>query len=265
MFHDPSASATHHLLRFLPTLLLEHLSQRTIQDEGPALDRASARRVFELVDVDQSGAVSASELMRASVMLGLNLTRSRLEEVMREVDVDQSGHIAFEEFNEVLRFAKPPPSLDVVTGTVHGDRPRSATVMAGRRGVPKGSATPADCPLSVGDVAVAATPALGRRSIGGPVGASALRRRSFGVGQGPLLGDVMRRAVQTLQANESETRQRLMAAFAVVELSGLHELTEDLPTFNGVDPCSPRHRLAHAQVPGVWWSGGAGSSGTHLL
>jgi hypothetical protein len=249
MSKDPNVRQ---LLRFLPTLVLEHVARRSIQDEGPILDRASARRVFELVDVDQSGSVSVSELMRAAVMLGLKLTRSRLEEVVREVDVDRSGCLEFEEFVEVLRFAKPA-SINSLMGTPVPARMLgggSASVAVGRRGLPKG-ATPAAGRRSLGDVAIAATPALGRRSTGGPVSPPILRRRSSDAAQGHLLGDVMRKAVKTLQANESETRQRLTAAFAVVELSGLHELTEDLPTFDGVDPCSPRHRPAHAQVYGL--------------
>jgi len=248
---DPNAVATHHLLRFLPTLLLEHIARRTIQDEGPALDRSSARRVFELVDVDQSGAVSVSELMRASGMLGLKVARSRLEEVLREVDIDQSGQLEFEEFVEVLRFAKPSSinslSSTPISARIAGDRSLSTSAALGRRGLPRGG-TPAADRMSIGDVAFDGTPALGRRSIGSPASPPSLRRRSSEVGQSQLLGDMMRKAVTTLQANESEPRQRLTAAFAVVELSGLHELTEDLPTFDGVDPCSPRHRPAHAQV-----------------
>ena len=56
-----------------------------------------ARTVFELVDTDNSGALSAEEFGAALDRLGFGLTERQVGEVMRVVDTDGNGTIEYAE------------------------------------------------------------------------------------------------------------------------------------------------------------------------
>ena len=56
-----------------------------------------ARTVFELVDTDNSGTLSAEEFGAALDRLGFGLTERQVGEVMRVVDTDGNGTIEYAE------------------------------------------------------------------------------------------------------------------------------------------------------------------------
>lgn len=63
------------------------------KDKIPAM-----RRMFSLIDLDESGKISVDELKRLLYSQGYYPNDTELEEMMAEIDSDHSGEIDFEEF-----------------------------------------------------------------------------------------------------------------------------------------------------------------------
>jgi calmodulin len=69
-------------------------------------DEHRLRRIFDDLDDDNSGALSAAELLTLTRDLGLSLTQRELDEAMREMDADGSGEVDFIEFSQWWRQAR---------------------------------------------------------------------------------------------------------------------------------------------------------------
>ena len=59
-----------------------------------------AKEMFEKIDVDGSGSITADELALLSRKQGKPLAGASLEKVMKELDTDGSGEVDFKEFSE---------------------------------------------------------------------------------------------------------------------------------------------------------------------
>ncbi|CAN6298011.1 unnamed protein product [Urochloa humidicola] len=56
------------------------------------------REAFDVIDKDQDGYISATELRQVMTNLGEKVTDQEVEEMMREADTDGDGRVSFEEF-----------------------------------------------------------------------------------------------------------------------------------------------------------------------
>ncbi|CAN6287034.1 unnamed protein product [Urochloa humidicola] len=56
------------------------------------------REAFSVIDKDQDGYISATELRQVMTNLGEKVTDQEVEEMMREADTDGDGRVSFEEF-----------------------------------------------------------------------------------------------------------------------------------------------------------------------
>ena len=60
------------------------------------------KHVFNLFDIDNSGAININELGSAMKSLGMKPTEEELERLMNEVDKDGTGEIEFDEFIQLV-------------------------------------------------------------------------------------------------------------------------------------------------------------------
>lgn len=71
-------------------------------------ERAFIKEIFDLFDVDRSGAISLDELEPLLAALGLKgLVDADLEKIVEKYDLDGSGDIDFEEFLVGEHFFSP--------------------------------------------------------------------------------------------------------------------------------------------------------------
>ena len=61
------------------------------------------REVFNVLDIDGSGFISAKELKQVMTDLGDNPSDSEVEELMRYADIDGDGKVSYEEFVTILK------------------------------------------------------------------------------------------------------------------------------------------------------------------
>ena len=65
------------------------------------------RELFDAIDSDGSGSISADELLKYSDMVDLDgMTPARVREMMGEADTDGDGEVDFDEFVEVMNKSK---------------------------------------------------------------------------------------------------------------------------------------------------------------
>ena len=64
--------------------------------------KASYRKAFDLLDKNQDGTISTSELGDAMKATGLNPTEAELEDMIKTVDADKSGTLSFAEFETLM-------------------------------------------------------------------------------------------------------------------------------------------------------------------
>ena len=74
---------------------LDDAKIRALLDEEQILE---LKGVFEMFDVDGSGAIDAKELKQVMQNLGMNPTEEEVNRMMQEADEDDSGEIEFAEF-----------------------------------------------------------------------------------------------------------------------------------------------------------------------
>ena len=74
---------------------LDDESIRALLDEEQIIE---LKGVFEMFDVDGSGAIDAKELKQVMQNLGMNPTEEEVNRMMQEADEDDSGEIEFKEF-----------------------------------------------------------------------------------------------------------------------------------------------------------------------
>ena len=72
-------------------------SGRTEQAERERLP-GNLHQLFEAIDVDGSGSLSAAEIDRLCKAMGPSLSSSELQQAMKAIDTDHNGSISFEEF-----------------------------------------------------------------------------------------------------------------------------------------------------------------------
>ena len=63
---------------------------------------AEFREVFNLVDIDGGGSISAEELGKLMEIVGIKATPEELADMIAEIDVDGNGDIDFDEFLLVM-------------------------------------------------------------------------------------------------------------------------------------------------------------------
>ena len=78
---------------------LEDPELRLLLDEEQITE---LKGVFEMFDVDQSGAIDVKELKQVMQNLGMNPTDEEVQRMMQEADEDDSGAIDFIEFAKLM-------------------------------------------------------------------------------------------------------------------------------------------------------------------
>jgi len=133
--------------------------------------QAKLRSVFDIADVDGSGAVSTSEMASMTASTGLTFTSQQLAAMMSEADTNGNGDMDFAEFTKVIKTRLKGASSDGVGSILDqawgafsnlGDfvtaRNQVRSIVKGPSDTPAGSiaaATPvtsADSPLVIGIV-----------------------------------------------------------------------------------------------------------------
>ena len=61
------------------------------------------REVFNVLDIDGSGFITATELKQVMTDLGDNPSDTEVEELMRHADIDGDGKVSFKEFVTIIR------------------------------------------------------------------------------------------------------------------------------------------------------------------
>ena len=65
------------------------------------------KKIFDAIDTDESGMITADELLAASDQLDLDgITPARIKKMMKEADTDGDGGVDFDEFVEVMKTSK---------------------------------------------------------------------------------------------------------------------------------------------------------------
>ena len=64
--------------------------------------RKASRELFDEIDADKSGSISAAELEMLYKKMGLAFTDADIKQLIQEVDTDNSGQIEFDEFIKLL-------------------------------------------------------------------------------------------------------------------------------------------------------------------
>ncbi|KAI8891012.1 EF-hand, partial [Backusella circina FSU 941] len=67
---------------------------------------AGVTQVFEILDADKDGQISAEDLKRGVAYFGKSVTEQDIEEMMASADVDGDGLINFEEFLKIMTPSK---------------------------------------------------------------------------------------------------------------------------------------------------------------
>ena len=71
------------------------------------MKRKQLKKIFDAIDTDESGMITADELLAASDQLDLDgITPARIKKMMREADTDGDGGVDFDEFVEVMKKSK---------------------------------------------------------------------------------------------------------------------------------------------------------------
>ena len=76
--------------------------------------QAKLRSVFDIADVDGSGAVSTSEMASMTASTGLTFTSQQLAAMMSEADTNGNGDMDFAEFTKVIKTRLKGASSDGV-------------------------------------------------------------------------------------------------------------------------------------------------------
>ena len=69
------------------------------------------KRVFDLFDKDNDGAITTKELGDVMRTLDINPTQAELQEMINETDIDGSGKIEFKEFLELFARKMKDPDM----------------------------------------------------------------------------------------------------------------------------------------------------------
>jgi calcium-dependent protein kinase len=73
---------------------------------GKNMDKTEIEKMFEAVDIDQSGFIDYSEFVVAAMNEKNLLTNEKLQSAFRMFDKDGSGYISSDEIKEILGFGK---------------------------------------------------------------------------------------------------------------------------------------------------------------
>ena len=60
------------------------------------------RRVFQMIDIDNSGSISSAELKCLMVKLGQNVSDAEIHQMMRVADENNDDFVSFEEFKMMM-------------------------------------------------------------------------------------------------------------------------------------------------------------------
>jgi len=114
----------------IPNLLAPKAS---LEDRwGAALDkkygvRTSALRIFERIDKDRTGTLSAEEALKSIVALQINADKDEIDKMLREADLNGDGVIDFREFEEAIN--KLGKRSDTVDYFGMSNQPKKAAVL----------------------------------------------------------------------------------------------------------------------------------------
>lgn len=92
-------------------------SGKTMSDEGTTnhrgsvVDETELRKIFRMIDTDESGHVDSVELSDAMRMLGVKCTANSARKVLAELDKDKSGAVDWKEFNDFFSKVQNPEEV----------------------------------------------------------------------------------------------------------------------------------------------------------
>ncbi|XP_048728930.1 uncharacterized protein LOC125646590 [Ostrea edulis] len=66
-------------------------------------DAKEIKRSFELLDVNNDGRISVSEVIRGTQVHGLNPTSKEADEMISELDISGNGYVEFEEYEKFMK------------------------------------------------------------------------------------------------------------------------------------------------------------------
>lgn len=81
------------------------------QQRGSVVDESELRKIFRMIDTDESGMVDSVELSDAMRMLGVKCTANSARKVLAELDKDKSGAVDWKEFNDFFAKVRNPEEL----------------------------------------------------------------------------------------------------------------------------------------------------------
>jgi len=81
------------------------------QARGSVVDETELRKIFRMIDTDESGVVDSVELSDAMRMLGVKCTANSARKVLAELDKDKSGAVDWKEFNDFFAKVRNPEEV----------------------------------------------------------------------------------------------------------------------------------------------------------
>lgn len=81
------------------------------QQRGSVVDETELRKIFRMIDTDESGVVDSVELSDAMRMLGVKCTANSARKVLAELDKDKSGAVDWKEFNDFFAKVRNPEEV----------------------------------------------------------------------------------------------------------------------------------------------------------
>lgn len=79
------------------------MALREEEGGGAGTTEGLSREIFDMIDSDGSGEITAGELSDVLASLGEVMSPDDIAHVVKELDTDGSGTVSFDEFDEFMR------------------------------------------------------------------------------------------------------------------------------------------------------------------